>query len=121
MIRFFRNNRAKDIQTMMQQGTPDAQPLNEQTHLQRFQMCQDVKHHVYKLKADDDQSRIVLLYCEGLCEHQQFIQDVVLPHLTRFYENRGFQNEQEVLESCQLQLESIPFEKWGPKCETDIL
>lgn len=120
MINLFKNKWIRDTKSSTQQGAPDTQPLNEQTLLQRFQMCRDVKHHVYKLVAGDEQSRIVLLYCDGLCDNQQLIQDVVLPHLTRFYENHGFQKNQEVLESCQLQLESISFEEWGQKSETDI-
>ncbi|OMC62701.1 spore germination protein [Paenibacillus sp. FSL A5-0031] len=83
-------------------------------------MCQDVKRHVYKIKAGDDQSRIVLLYCDGLCDNQQLIQDMVLPHLTRFYETYGFHKNEEIVESCQLQLESISFEEWEQQVETDI-
>jgi len=105
---------------MRQEGATNTQPLNEQTLLQRFQKCHDVKQHVYKLAAGDDQSRIVLLYSDGLCNNQPLIQDVVLPNLTRFYENYGFQKNQEVLESSQLQLERISAESWEEKSETDI-
>lgn len=97
-----------------------AQPLNEQTLIQHFEKCRDVKRHIYKLVAGDDQSRVVLLYCEGLCDNQQLIQEVVVPHLSRFYERCGFQNNEEVVESSQLQLEHIPSGEWEPKCETDI-
>lgn len=120
MRKFFTNNRSKDVKASTLQVSADLQPLNEQNLLQRFQLCCDVNHHVYKLVVGDDQSRIVLLYCSGLCDNQQHIQDVVLPHLSQFYESLGFQNIQEVLESSQLQLKSISIEEWGQKAETDI-
>ncbi|MEC0373199.1 spore germination protein [Paenibacillus chibensis] len=115
MINLFKHKWINHMKSSTQKGTPDTQPLNEQALLQQFQMCRDVKHHVYKLVAGDDQSSIVLLYCDGLCDNQQLIQDVVLPHLTRFYENHGFHKNQELLESSQLQLESISFEEWEQK------
>jgi spore germination protein KA len=96
------------------------QPLNEQSLIQHFKMCQDVKHHVYKLNPDDEQSRILLLYCEGLSDNQTFIHETVLPHLTRFYENNGFHHQEEIIESSQLQLEFVTLEEWEQTAETDI-
>ncbi|WP_256719839.1 spore germination protein [Paenibacillus glucanolyticus] len=120
MIKRFRNKKAEVLPSPSNKVATVSQPLSEPSLIQRFQMCHDVKRHVYKIKAGDDQSRIVLLYCDGLCDNQQLIQDMVLPHLTRFYETYGFHKNEEIVESCQLQLESISFEEWEQQVETDI-
>lgn len=120
MIKLFRKKWAGVSSSSPQKRATVTQPLNEQTLLQRFQMCRDVKHHAYKLKVGDDQSRIVLLYCDGLCDNQQPLQEMAIPHLTRFYEKYGFHKNEEVVESSQLQLLRISFEEWEQKSETDI-
>ncbi|CAM3735592.1 spore germination protein [Marinicrinis lubricantis] len=120
MIKLFRKKWAGVSSSSPQKEATVTQPLNEQTLLQRFQMCRDIKHHAYKLKAGDDQSRIVLLYCDGLCDNQQPLQEMAIPHLTRFYEKYGFHKNEEVVESSQLQLERISFEEWEQKSETEI-
>ncbi|MEK5440906.1 MULTISPECIES: spore germination protein [unclassified Fredinandcohnia] len=97
-----------------------SQPLNEQSLIQHFKMCQDVKHHVYKLQPNDEQSRILLVFCEGLSDNKTFIHETALPHLTRFYENYGFHHHEEIAESSQLKLEFVTPEEWEQTAETDI-
>ena len=66
MIRLFGNQGAESKRPTPNTEATVLQPLNEQSLIQHFKMCQDVKHHVYKLNPNDEQSRILLLYCEGL-------------------------------------------------------
>ena len=120
MKRLFGNQGAESKRPSPNTETTVLQPLNEQSLIQHFKMCQDVKHHVYKLNPDDEQSRILLLYCEGLSDNQTFIHETVLPHLTRFYENNGFHHQEEIVESSQLQLEFVTLEEWEQTAETDI-
>lgn len=120
MIRLFGNQGAESKRPSPNTEVTVLQPLNEQSLIQHFKMCQDVKHHIYKLKPNDEQSRILLLYCEGLSDNQTFIHETVLPQLTRFYENNGFHLHEEIVESSQLQLEFVTLEEWEQTSETDI-
>lgn len=119
-MKLFKNKMARGQSSSIQTETKAMQPLNEQSLIQHFNVCQDVKHHVYKLKPNDEQSKILFLYCEGLSDNQTLMHETVLPHLTRFYENYGFQHRNEVTESSQLELEFITPEEWEQTAETDI-
>lgn len=78
MMKLLRN---KSVNGKRSSINPEATglPLNEQSLIQHFKMSQDVKHHVYKLKPNDEHSRVLLIYCEGLSDNQTFIHETALP------------------------------------------
>jgi len=120
MMKILRNKIAKGKRSSTNPEATGLQPLNEQSLIQHFNMSHDVKHHVYKLQPNDEHSRILLIYCEGLSDNQTFIHETALPHLTRFYENYGFQHHKEIAESSQLKLEIVNLEEWEQTAETNI-
>jgi hypothetical protein len=65
-----------------------------------------------KLHAADEQSTVVLLYCEALSDNQHFVHEVALPHLNKYYEIHGFTNIEDIIASSHLQFQALSSEVW---------
>ncbi|GAB2696568.1 spore germination protein [Paenibacillus thermoaerophilus] len=94
--------------------------LNANHVLALFSPCGDVKHHVYSLKPDDPDSTVIFVYCEGLCDTQQMLNEVVLPALNQYYEIYGFSDVNLLSKATQLQLEWFQEDDWEKRAEQQI-
>ncbi|MEB3103425.1 spore germination protein [Ferviditalea candida] len=111
--RFLNKSSAYDLQSKPQSNTDtESSLLNENSLIENFRRCSDVKHHRFKLNAMDEQSAVLMLYCEGLSDSQQFIHEIAVPRLNEFYKVNGFASAEAFVSSSQLQLETLPVETW---------
>jgi hypothetical protein len=93
-------------------GRSSAEIADASAILQLFGRCADVKHHAYTLDPRDGRSAVLFVYCEGMCDSQYMIHEVVLPRLQRFHETYGFTDTDMLQTASQLQLERLPAGEW---------
>ncbi|WP_027091942.1 spore germination protein [Cohnella thermotolerans] len=95
---------------------PRDKPVPEASDLfDLFSQCSDVKHYTYTFKPDAADSSVIFFYCEGMSDNQQMLHEIILPRLSRIYEQHGFQNVELLTQSGQLQLDMFQNEEWQKK------
>lgn len=115
------SNRPAAPESAKQGPAPDKSAAPEAKDvLALFSRCGDVKHHAYALKPDDPDSTVIFVYCEGLSDTQQMLNEVVLPALNQFYEIYGFKDASLLAKATQLQLEVYRADNWEREAEQQI-